>query len=816
MWTRKSLLHAICASLLFASCGDASDPNLYNGTGILNLSINVLQPTGISTDVPSPGMFAVTLSRAGSEDGAAARWSSFDEFPQSLPYFQGEYVLTASYPEEAAEGFDCPWFAATETALIAEGETTDVVLTATLQNIPITVSVSEAFTSAYPDWQATVHAEGGSYIEIPSTETRTAFVNAAPLTFSIKLADNIAMLRLAKDIAVSPGQPMHFSIDLNKNNLSLSCNDADLQTIELTDALLSGRAADVSLTVDDPLSLLEQTLPDPPAEFIIDSPSAPAEAILTITSKALSGAPSQIDLCHPSAEARAFLEACGMELPTIRAGKSKVNISEILNMLHYVGNSDNVNRFSLVVTDEYGRQSEPVTLRVNTLPAEIRVISATDAIIGINIVDIIVAIPDGAEPSLFNGKVSNADGSLSDVKILEVTRLENGNIRVTVEIPDGNGPTTILAYYGNELKGSLVVQRVSPKFSLTADAFARSAILDVSCAEHPDLMPTITRLLQLTIDQEPAVVFTRDEDAGRIHIIGLEPQNPYTISATIQPQNPTASTTVRITTEAALQLPNGNFDDTKRSLVWKNMPSGGRYSQNLAEIFNCQNLKSFQLDTPLEWANTNAKTFNTAARNINTWYVQPSVFTIVDAAEGDYAVELVSTGFDPDGEQIPDYLQTQLPFVRYSRNIPRIAHRAAAKIFLGSYAYSAPLTEVYNEGISFKSRPSSLNGVYSYQPCSTTPSDRGIIIIEVLDESNNVIARSSLALQPASGYTAFSIPITYPQFGVKASRIKVMCSSSVQLGDIDHESSSVPLYFDPVTSSATGSRLRLDNFTLAY
>ena len=191
-----------------------------------------------------------------------------------------------------------------------------------------------------------------------------------------------------------------------------------------------------------------------------------------------------------------------------------------------------------------------------------------------------------------------------------------------------------------------------------------------------------------------------------------------------------------------------------------------------------------------------------------------------DVQSGDFAVSLRSVAFDPNGEPIPDYAQTGEPYLPYSLNVPRIAYRAAGKLFLGDYSYDAKTgEETYNEGISWNSRPVSLNGFYKYQPSEDNWNDRGLVTVEVLGERDGeeiVIASAHRILPLATGYTAFSLPLEYAYYGVKASRIKVMFASSDKIGTIAEESSSIVTHSDPKTSTSLGSQLWIDNVTLAY
>ena len=200
--------------------------------------------------------------------------------------------------------------------------------------------------------------------------------------------------------------------------------------------------------------------------------------------------------------------------------------------------------------------------------------------------------------------------------------------------------------------------------------------------------------------------------------------------------------------------------------------------------------------------------------------MQPSTYTVTDVMEGAFAVAIESTSWDVDGEKIPDYRQTGTPYVNYNKNIPQISNRAAGRLFLGEYHFDvATMTEKYIEGIEFASRPTSLNGYYKFVPCVSDITDSGIVLVEVIgmvEGKEMVISRTSHELPAAVGYTAFSVPLSYKQFGVKATGLKVMFASSKHYGSMEEESASVVTYSDAVTSTSHGGVLYVDNLTFSY
>ena len=315
----------------------------------------------------------------------------------------------------------------------------------------------------------------------------------------------------------------------------------------------------------------------------------------------------------------------------------------------------------------------------------------------------------------------------------------------------------------------------------------------------------------------------RHVDEGIIVVGGLNEKTTYQLTTSLyeNPVEPSHFTLpIRIRTEICGQLPNSGFEEVETGLVYANLPAGGRYSQNIVDIYNQQNYVSYDLYMPKKWTTVNAKTFCKKASNHNTWYMQPSAYTITDVAEGAFAVTIQSTSWDLNGEQIPNYRQTGTPYVNYNKNIPNITHRAAGRLFLGDYKFnSESLTEVYTEGIAFTSRPTSLNGYYKYVPCVNDISDCGIVLVEVVGKvegKDEIISRTLHELPAAVSYTAFSVPLAYEKFGIKATSIKVMFASSKNYGSIEEESASVVTFSDVVTSTSHGGELSIDGLTLSY
>ena len=121
--------------------------------------------------------------------------------------------------------------------------------------------------------------------------------------------------------------------------------------------------------------------------------------------------------------------------------------------------------------------------------------------------------------------------------------------------------------------------------------------------------------------------------------------------------------------------------------------------------------------------------------------------------------------------------------------------------------------------MDFSSRPSAVNGYFKYVPSISDPSDRGKVEVNVLgtvDGKQQVIASGSQLLGASLDYTTFTVPLTYTLFGVKATGISVMISSSEDTGSIDYESLHISTWDDVEKSRSLGSALWVDEITLSY
>lgn len=811
---------------MMGGCADDSSPDAYNGTGALDVSLTVVAPEGLDVDgsaMPATGDFALTLTSAA--NGASHRWTSFDDYEQGSGFTAGKYTVSAIYSPLNHEGMPDalrPAFAAEEEAAISEGQTTSLLLRAQMTSAVVTVNASDGFITRFGNDAVTLHALNGGFVKPVGIAGEYNYLKAGSVGCGVTVggAYGPLALMLQSNIETRSGKLLPFRLDYDPATLDLTATwgDDGSTTIAVTKELLSARAPIITVSADI-LELTEHTSGDKPLTFTVEpSTSAPlANVFLSISSASLyeQGCPPYIDLAHPSESDLTFMRSVDMEVPRFEPGKTTVvNLDNLIDNLEYRADGNNTTQMSISAVDAMRRTNTPVVTSVVTLPAELSVESVSDAVIGVNRADITVVSPSQNPEKYLTVKAGDTPLAIGPGE-----PLGEGRYRISVTLPEGNEPLDINILYNGTVKASATIRRVSPDYNVALDAFATYAMLRIDMADD-DLRDIVTDNLSVWIDGAQHPVYARDTERNAIYVMGLTPATRYSLRASLLPRPSEKDPEFNFVTERAAQLPNPSFEDVKHTIELDKINSGGRYSQTYAEIYNWQNTSSFDEWTPTKWAMTNAKTFNKSARNMNTWYVQPSVVSTLDAMDADYGVELISVAFDPAGPEIAPYRQESEPYVRYSRNIPEIAYRAAGRIFLGSYNFdAASMTETYNEGLPFASRPTSLNGFYQYRPAAANPADRGLVEIELFGEENGreiVIASAETRLSPATGYAAFNIPLSYNRFGIKATRIKVMFSSSDTPTGIATESINVKTDDDPVSATSIGSRLKLDNITLAY
>lgn len=845
---RKKIAYALIPviALGVVSCENNDAPSS-TGSGSVTLSLNVdyeiisrsnLQ--GRSGDaIPQPEDFAITMT---SQDGTySQQWESLAQFPQDESVKIGTYTISASYGDINDEGFEKPFYYGETGFQVTEAATSNVEVTCALANTMVSISYTDAFKGFFADYSTELHSEGGAYITYSKDETRPVYLKPGKISMTISLTKQNGISATFQPADIANAQPQcHYRITLDVNGgdmgngqLIVKFDDTVASediTIDLSDELMSSPAPEIvteGFSNGEMIKITEGIAPSTPVKAFINARAGLSEVTLSTQSPSLidAGFPAEIELMSATDQQKALLSEMGLAVTGLwnkPDQMANIDFTQLLTNIKATGAVNDESVFIIVAKDKYSKVNEPVSLKVSTTPVDITPTASAKSVIGCDKASISMSSTIALSSANIKLRVSDDDAIWHDVAVESVKKNDDNIYTLNFTLPQGVCDSYVKVLYNNVLKCQVTITRVSPDYSIEVDAFANKAAIKIN-AESEDMTKVITRNVSIYANGSEPAILDRDLSRGIVLVSGLNPSTSYQFKTTMMKGNPlpTYSNEIRTTTETIGAVPDGSFEDMKECIN-RTLLSGGKYSETHMAIYNQQNRTLVEVSTPKEyWATVNAKTFCESASNQNTWYMQPSAMMVQDAMSGTKAMRLISVAWDTNGEDIASYAQEQGgEYVEYNKNIPYISHRSAGKLFLGSYTFDPKTgTESYDEGVKFTSRPSALNGYFKYTPCSSQLSDKGIVIVSVVNKSNEVetqLAHGELLFAGNSDYTAFSVPLTYENFAVKATHVKIMFASSQNIGTIEQETANVVTTANPQLAASTGSELWIDKLTFSY
>ena len=831
--------------LMPSLCGCSEEATrIRGGIGLVQPQITVDASVTLNTGqvskvlvspVPAPADVSFRVSSESGEYGHT--WDRFSSYDVNMPYEPGVYMLEAFSGNKDKEGFESPYFYASSKVNVVPSEVVAPELECKLASTMFLVEYTDMFRNIFSEYSAIIHSSGGGYISYPAEEVRPVYLRAGNLTFdmSVTVGSGESVAFEAATVANARSAHLyHVTVDASLREadnvpvIVMSFDESivtDDITIALTPEFIAQKAPTLTtygFISGSPVRITEGVGSD--NKLAVNAAGAPMSKIMLTTSSDYllqQGWPEEVDVLHLDLEDKILLEQYGLLINQKDSGDVEIDFSGVAKNLRLTGSDVQNSQFTLVATGTNHKISDAVTLSLDVAPADVALIEAADVIVGEDSGVLLISssvAPDG-NISVYTSSVPE-DG-WHQAQILSIAPAGNqGEYSVVYALPASTDPFTLrLDYCGSEI-ARVIKRPLSPDYSIMVNAFALKANVTIVVPDDATRR-LVTSRLHVYANGERVPVIDRDEDAGTIVVTGLQPDTRYEFKGSIFefPASGDFCAPVIAATEKCLNLENGTFDDVKETIKYGNLNSGGRYSQSVVPIYNGQNRVSYRLSTPKGWATTNDKTFCMSAKNHNTWYMQPSVYTDADSYSG-YAVKIQSTAWDVDGPEIKPYLQESQPYTTYSKVMPEIAHKAAGKLFLGDYSFdSSTGVETYREGISFSSRPSALNGFYRYIPCTLMPYDRGYALVEVVGVENGqeiTIGRGEMELIPVTGYTAFSVPVEYMRPDVKATKLKITMASTSRVGDIRYEDSMVVTVPDLKSATSLGSALWVDELSLSY
>lgn len=816
-----------CGAVLLSAC---SDENGFatTDTGSLRVSLDVdrsILTAGQSRssledlcDNLTTADFTIRLTDA---DGNIKEWP-YESFSGDNIAI-GQYTLSAYAGKEGDEGFEKPYFIGSEKVTVKTDQTSPVAITASLGNAAVRVNYSEAFRKYMTEYTASVRTDGSTDgVEYPASapEESDLFVNPGDaslyVTFTTVNGQNATLK--AAEFTTEAKHRYTVTVDINGGQIgdavmSVTFDDstiAETREFVLSDELFNSPSPVVTPEMQQ-IDIIEGSAPAEGGKFNIVAAGGLGAVTLVTESEYLlaQGWPAEIDLLKAGADMQALLRRLGMNALGLWKNPDKlavVDLTATIAALRAAG--DNTTSFRLEVEDLYGKVSDPAgRINVTLSPIEFEITGQELCMAGDETVTVNVAYNgsdlDAAKWEMYHD-ASGVWDKITPIEIKSLSRAAEANYAVVLPlVASSSDKIQLRVTIGSLPTVNLTVERIVPNFSLAvsdANAYATRALVEVSSdnARPSDIIKVIK--LTATADGTPVSGMTAKKVADNlIEVAGLPAGKSIALKGTLLNKEETAT----FSTESALEIPNGDFENLNDALNFASLNQGGRWKESVFSSFK-QTQASIQTKEPAGWATVNAKTASTSHATQNTWFVVPSTvnttmswlstvpkstvgtnggtdtpdaFKDLTAYSNSNAMVLCNVAWDASGSLPGDKSYTAAKYEQYcNTNAPNIANRSAGKLFLGSYSY-ANGTETYNEGVSFTSRPASLTGYYKFVRDAADASETGMVTVQVLSGSQ-VIAEGSMQLAPAADYTLFTLPLTYAANAPKATQVKVMFASS--------------------------------------
>ena len=124
-------------------------------------------------------------------------------------------------------------------------------------------------------------------------------------------------------------------------------------------------------------------------------------------------------------------------------------------------------------------------------------------------------------------------------------------------------------------------------------------------SSDPGLTSYITRNASIYANGVPTLELARMEDNGVITVTGLKADTRYTLRATVltQPRGNADFTAPRSISppKKAQQLPNADFEERRKSVEYRNLPSGGQVFADHRRHLQQAKPRKHQTGSPQSW-----------------------------------------------------------------------------------------------------------------------------------------------------------------------------------------------------------------------
>lgn len=881
-------LFLLTAIILLCGC-ERNESDLTEGYGTLTLRLeadNNLIELGSSSQTKSLPDSLQTANTRSSDDtpnvedfelymyanGVVAEyWETFSQFDPTQQFSIGNYEVKAIYGAIDKEGFFSPYYEGTTNLQIKNRENTEAEITCKLSNVKVSITCTDAVKKYFKTFSMQLRSELNNPVEIGKDETRSVYLKPGLLVLNAQFekqngtSKNLELLRIEE----TEGQ-QHYLINVDVNNGEVGSGTLQItyntvQSEETKEIDLS----DASLNIKEPvfttqgfengasMTLREGAQPEA-MKVTLNARAGIQTCELCISSPYLKslGIPETIDLASQNEEQKAakqMLVDKGLRLIGLNdeiGNLALIDFTSLIMNLVCTEGAEETSTFLLKATDTGGRTQEtevsfsmtmqgnqfsfpevtdPVMIGSTEATVNIRLLTSEGSLSGQTDVENVIFEYQNEAGEWISTTTKWAGDDMDD-KTLHYAKIQN--------LPPVHTLLSIRARYGSKTSATNQLSYYIPDFTLTADEadiWARKATVKITAGNEAELK-AVLKFMQLSYNGSPLTDL--NENTATYTWEGLAPGTSYPLTATC---NGEKSAEYSLTTEAATQLPNSDFEQ------WQSGPydgetinKGGPWAKRTIGISLGNGAWTTEATyqqiaitskEPQGWVTVNLKTMPINASTNNTWYIVSS--TNQSSLNTGNCVILKNVGWNATGITIPSAgtigigvsnKNSYESFPGYSSlNSPSTLNYSAGRLFLGSYSYDhSNGTETYNEGISFSSRPSQMKFQYKYISKTDETRDDGYVKI-VLKSNEDVLFENYVELDHTTNVLTKTIDFTYPTNCKKATTICVMfCSSKDGKDMVQSKETNSISHYDIGNSEykgqccVTGSELYIDNIELIY
>lgn len=796
--------------------------------------------TRLSEEVlPSIQDFSISVLQG---DKVQASWDKLSDYDEDTTFPVGSYTLKAFYGDIEKEGFDSPYYEGTTDFNIRGGETTPVETTCKLANTKISIEYTDDFKQYFKTYSSTVQAELGSEVSFSSGETRAAYVKpgriSVKLTFTKVnggLSPTTIEVATIEEALAQHHYHLQMNVDAGKAMLSIvfdRVTEVRPITLDISDKALNIKPPYFTLTGFEKTSNDGNQWDGNPIESnqlsaLLTSLGGFTKCILRTTSPNLPDWPEEgFNLAALTPEDQALLDKSGVKLIGFGINQDQMGIINFTGLIPNLNITDNndTHLFYLSATSTYGKQSEDYVLNITT-PKNFMLLPTEPVKMKSKEVTIPVKLKEGNPQNI--KLYYRYYGVMTLINNTVITPIEGKegyyNIKAS-GIDMGVVAKDFQAEY-NGLKSAIVsVAVIIPSYSVILEPFdvwsytAEMTIIPEYAEDMSNVMSAIEAYISLngsTWTKVDAKDLKLDVTTGKAVISGLTPGTTYYFRTTCD-DGATFSIPVMQTTESVVQLP--DFTQGWGNYFNETINKGGGYGYS--GILGSSKKQDTRLltieDLNDTWAVVNQKTAPTNPKTKNTWYIVASAFNQNTGVMLRNVAWSDKLGDPPSKYGSVSWSATTLNDL----TPPTHEHRSAGKLFLGSYSYNhSTNVEIYNEGISFTSRPIKLKGTYTY----VANNDQGGIVTVIVENREGgqtlKLAEGSEVLTATSSQKDFTVDLTYnTMFEKKATHLRVMFASSSNASNTQSvEDSKIKTTDNKGEAVSTGSELYIDkNIILEY